>query len=49
MIEFWIDRKGLLTADDEVVGAFGSVDAAADMAIRFAYDQGAAYRIFYPL
>jgi hypothetical protein len=48
-IEFWITRNGRLTADGEVIGQFGSEAAAADVAIRFAQDAGALYRLFYPL
>lgn len=48
-IEFWITRNGRLTADGEVIGEFGSEAAAADVAIRFAQDAGALYRLFYPL
>lgn len=49
MLEFWIDRRGNLVADDTLIGCFGGVDAAADAAVRFAQDQGGPYRIFYPL
>lgn len=48
VIEFFIARNGLLTADGQVVGVFGGVDAAADVAIRFAQDSGSLYRLFYP-
>jgi hypothetical protein len=50
MTEFWIDRKGTLTANGEIVGRFGCVEAAADMAVRFSQDNDIqSYRIFYPL
>lgn len=49
MIEFFISRNGQLTEGDIVRGEFGSVDAAADFAVRFAQDCDAPYRIFYPL
>ncbi len=48
IIEFFIARNGQLTADEQVVGVFGSVNAAADVAIRFAQDSGSLYRLFYP-
>jgi hypothetical protein len=46
-IEFFIDRKGNLTADKEFIGNFGSEEAAMDIAIRFAQDTNSLYRIFY--
>lgn len=47
VIEFFIARDGLLTADGQVVGRFGNAAGAADFAIRLAQDAEALYRIFY--
>lgn len=48
-LEFFIGRDGGLTLDGALIGRFGSVDAAADLAVRFAQDQGRLYSLFYPL
>ncbi len=47
MIEFTITRRNELIADGEMVGRFGSEQAAADTAIRFAQDAGSLYSIRY--
>jgi len=56
-IEFFINRvRGgyQLEANGQDAGTFGTVEAAADMAVRFAQDAAAdagafvAYKVFYP-
>ena len=44
---FWITRKNELYADGELIGRFESEAAAADMAIRFAQENGRLYSIRY--
>ncbi len=44
---FEITRDNVLTHDDVVVGRFDNEAAAADMAIRFAQNANALYRIRY--
>lgn len=48
-IQFEIKRDGTLIADGQKIGRFDSATKAADVAIRFAQDQGALYEILYPL
>jgi hypothetical protein len=47
MFEFFIDRKGNLTANGDFIGNFGSEENAMDFAIRHAQQEDRLYRIFY--
>ncbi len=46
-IEFFVSRSGIVTVDGLEIGRFVDQATGADMAVRFAQDQDALYRIFY--